>query len=279
MNESKVLYAVMGNPIEHSKSPLIHAAFAKQLGISIDYWALLIDTQAGAFNEAVKDFKAANGKGLNITVPFKQSAWALTKHYHSESAKKAQAVNTLWFNEDGEIVGDNTDGVGLIRDITQNHGMTIHGKKVLILGAGGAVRGVLQYILQESPAQCTIANRTHTKTLILVESFSKDGDINACTYDSLAGQTFDLIINGTSASLQNTLPPLPNGIAQGAVCYDMAYGSNDTIFMQWAREQGAIHVLDGLGMLVEQAAESFLLWHGVSPDTQLVIQELRTHVT
>jgi len=274
MNDNKTLYAVMGNPIEHSKSPLIHAAFAEQIGIEIDYWALLIDTQAGAFNEAVKDFKSANGKGLNITVPFKQSAWALTQHYHSEHAKQAQAINTLWFDENGKIVGDNTDGVGLIRDITQNNNLEISGKKVLILGAGGAVRGILQPLLEKS-AECTVVNRTYAKAHILEESFSKYGKINSCPYDSLAGQSFDFIINGTSASLENTLPPLPDGIAKETVCYDMSYGASDTTFVQWAREQGANYVLDGLGMLVEQAAESFLLWHGVLPETQPVINQLR----
>jgi len=275
MNDITQVYAVMGNPIAHSKSPIIHTAFAKQIGITIDYQTILVDTQAGAFNQAVQDFKEAGGKGLNVTVPFKQAAWALTQHYFSEAAKQAQAVNTLWFDEQGDIMGDNTDGAGFIRDIMENHACEIKGKQILILGAGGAVRGILQPLLSHSPAQCTIVNRTQSKAAVLAQSFSKYGNVNSSDYRSLVGQVFDLIINGTSASMQNTLPPLPDGIAQYAFCYDMAYGNEDTVFTEWAVSQGAVRAVDGLGMLVEQAAESFKLWHGVLPETQPVIYALR----
>lgn len=278
MNNNQSLYAVMGNPVAHSKSPLIHKAFAKQIGIAIEYQAIMVDTQAGAFHQALDNFKAAGGKGINVTVPFKQVAWALTQYYNSDSAKQAQAVNTLWFDEYGLVIGDNTDGVGLIRDITQNHKKEIVGRSVLILGAGGAVRGILQPLLKQIPSQCIIVNRTATKAKILAESFSKYGYVETHHYHELAGQTFDIIINGTSASLQGTIPPLPASIIKDALCYDMAYSitGEDTIFMQWAKEQGASCVLDGLGMLVEQAAESFLLWHGILPDTQAVINQLRS---
>jgi shikimate dehydrogenase len=263
-------YAVMGNPIAHSKSPIIHAAFAKQTGQNMQYDALLVEN----FKESVTMFKQSGGKGLNITVPFKEQAWELVD-IRSKRAEKAGAVNTIYFDEQGHLIGDNTDGVGLVRDLTINHNGKIAEQRVLILGAGGAVRGVLEPILSAAPAQCVIANRTVSKAEQLAQLF--DNKIIASSYEDLKNQSFDLIINGTSASLQGTLPPLPDGLlAEGAWCYDMMYAKTATLFMQWAQQQGAVKVLDGLGMLVEQAAESFYLWRGVKPDTQPVIKQLQT---
>ncbi len=268
-------YAVMGNPIAHSKSPLIHAAFAQQTGQVLQYNAILVGTQEGEFAQAVQTFIASGGKGLNITVPFKQAAWALANQ-RSERAERAGAVNTLWFDEQGRCLGENTDGVGLVRDLIQNHGGQIEGRRVLILGAGGAVRGVLGPLLEAAPLLCVIANRTVSKAEALAELFAALGNVTACPYDALQGQSFDLIINGTSASLQGQLPPLPDGLlVDGGWCYDMMYASTATVFVQWAQSQRAAFALDGLGMLVEQAAESFYLWRGVRPETAPVIQQVR----
>ncbi|BAP55249.1 shikimate 5-dehydrogenase [Thioploca ingrica] len=268
-------YAVMGNPIAHSKSPFIHTQFAQQTGQAMQYEARLVSTQAGEFAKAVAAFQSAGGKGLNITIPFKQDAWRLADK-RSQRAERAGAVNTLWFDERGQRLGDNTDGIGLVRDLINNHGGQIAGKRVLILGAGGAVHGVLETLLQAKPIQCVIANRTVSKAEILATSFNHFGQIIASTYASLAGQSFDLIINGTSASLHGQLPPLPAGlIMPDTWCYDMMYARTPTPFMQWAQSQGALQVLDGLGMLVEQAAESFYLWRGLKPNTAAVIQSVQ----
>lgn len=272
-------YAVMGNPIAHSKSPRIHAAFAQQTGQSLQYDAILVGTQTGEFAEAVQSFQAFGGKGLNITVPFKQAAWELANQ-RSKRAELAGAVNTLWFDEQKRCIGENTDGVGLVRDLTQNHDCQIEGQRVLILGAGGAVRGVLTLLLDAVPAQCVIANRTVSKAERLAELFAAFGNVTAYPYDALPGESFDLIINGTSASLQGQLPPLPEGLlVKDGWCYDMMYANAATPFMQWGQKQGAGCALDGLGMLVEQAAESFYLWRGVKPDTAAVIQKIRSQLS
>lgn len=267
-------YAVMGNPIAHSKSPLIHAAFARQTHQAMDYQAILVDTAPGAFNEAVQQFQAQNGCGLNVTVPFKQDAWQLATQ-RTPRAERAGAVNTLWFSQ-GKIHGDTTDGAGLVRDILQNHRGEFAQQRVLILGAGGAVRGVLESILAEKPSCCVIANRTVAKAQELADVFASLGTVIGCAYEALPGQQFDLVINGTSASLQGELPPLPADLlAKDAWCYDMMYAKTATIFMRWAQQHGAVRTLDGLGMLVEQAAESFFIWRGVRPETTEVIQQLR----
>jgi len=266
-------YAVFGNPIAHSKSPIIHAEFAKQTGQNLEYVAILADI--GKFAEAVNEFAKQGGKGLNVTVPFKQDAWAFVTACNT-NAEKAGAVNTIIINEGGEFIGDNTDGVGLVRDITKNLDFEIKDKKVLILGAGGAVRGVLGPLLKENPLSITIANRTVSKAVELAELFSDEGNISATSFDEAGKQNYDLIINGTAASLNGDLPPIADSVYSDACCYDMMYGKGDTVFMLQAKSCGAQQAWDGLGMLAEQAAESFFLWRGVRPNTGNVMQKLRS---
>lgn len=266
-------YAVMGNPIEHSKSPTIHALFAHQLGHAIEYTRILVDV--GGFPQAVAQFRAAGGKGLNVTVPFKLDAFRLADHL-SERARLAEAVNTLKFEDDGRIFGDNTDGAGLVHDIEINLGVPLKGTQVLVLGAGGAVRGVLDPILRHHPARVLIANRTVATGRDLAAHFKAHGPVEACGFDALKGQHFDVVINGTSASLKGELPPLPDTLfRRGALAYDMMYGDKLTPFLEWAQLHGAEKIADGLGMLVEQAAESYLIWRGVRPDTRPVFAALR----
>lgn len=265
-------YAVFGNPIEHSKSPLIHQAFAKACKQHIEYTKIL--APLGGFAQALDDFFNAGGKGCNVTVPFKEDAWQAAK-YLSEGARRAGAVNTLWRDESGVYVGDNTDGKGIIRDLCTNLGLSLAGKQILILGAGGAVRGVLAPLLEQRPASLTIANRTVGKARNLA-ALPENASVSACAYEALAGQRFDLIINGTSAGLQGQMPALPDNLLNsGATAYDMLYAAQPTVFMEWAQQQGATQIADGLGMLVEQAAESFYLWRGVRPQTAPVIRLLR----
>lgn len=269
------LYAVMGNPISHSKSPRIHSLFAAQTSQRLEYTAIQVDL--GGFVQAVGNFEASGGKGLNITVPFKQEAWQLVTE-RSERAERAGAVNTIKFTADKRL-GDNTDGIGLVNDLMANHQIGLTGKRILLMGAGGAARGVLAPLLDQQPASLLIANRTVDKAVELATAFADLGEVTASSYDDLAGQQFDIIINATAASLQGKLPPLPDNIlAQAACCYDMMYGATPTHFMQWATAQGAVNVLDGLGMLVEQAAESFYFWRGVRPDSQAVINTLRAEL-
>ncbi len=264
----------MGNPISHSKSPQIHQQFAAQTGQAISYEALLVEK--GSFADAVEAFQAAGGKGLNVTVPFKQEAWALVAE-RSDRAELAGAVNTIIFEADGRRRADNTDGVGLVRDLVTNHAIALESKRVLLLGAGGAVRGVLAPLLACRPAALVVANRTVSKAEELAQLFAAQGTIGACGFDELATvPPFDLVINGTAASLEGTVPPLPEGVlAAGASCYDMMYSREPTAFQRWAKEQGAAQAIDGLGMLVEQAAEAFYLWRGVRPATTPVIASLR----
>jgi shikimate dehydrogenase len=266
-------YAVMGNPVSHSKSPLIHTQFAHQFGHHIEYTAIQVDP--GGFDQAVAQFRAANGKGLNVTVPFKQDAFRLADHV-SERARLAEAVNTLKFESDGRVFGDNTDGAGIVHDIEINLGVLLRGREVLILGAGGAVRGVLDPILHHHPARVTVANRTVSKARDLASHFSAHGEIEGCGYPELKGKHFDIVINGTSASLRGEVPPLPETLfKRGALAYDMMYGDKPTAFLEWAQLHGADRLADGLGMLVEQAAESYFLWRGVRPQTKSVIAALR----
>jgi len=269
-------YAVMGNPIAHSKSPVIHRLFAEQTNQKMEYTAILVEL--GGFAIAANSFAGHGGKGLNVTVPFKQDAWEFVS-VRSPRATRAGAVNVINFRSDGGIYGDNTDGVGLVRDLARNLGVNIAGKSVLVLGAGGAVRGVLEPVLSEHPAKVVIANRTLEKAVELAGIFGSLGDIVACRLDRLASlPAFDLVINGTAASLQGQALDLPGPIVRNAVCYDMMYGKAPTPFMVWAMLQGASAAHDGLGMLVEQAAESFYIWRGVRPRSQPVIQTLRNDV-
>jgi len=266
------LYAVMGNPINHSKSPVIHTQFAELTKQDLIYSAMLVPKDG--FNSAVADFFKGSGRGLNITVPFKEEAFAYVDAM-SERAQIAKAVNTLILQEDGTVLGENTDGAGLVRDLTVNLNVHLIGRRVLILGAGGAVRGVLKPILDEQPQSITIANRTFEKAEALASEFSQYGDVVAQKFENVAGE-FDVIINGTSASLQGDLPPISNEvIGVKTQVYDMMYGKEPTPFMAWATEQGAAQAFDGLGMLVEQAAESFFLWRGVRPDSRSVLESLR----
>ena len=270
-SKRKDVYAVMGNPITHSKSPYIHSLFAKQTGQNMEYSAIYVEL--GGFEQSVGNFDSAGGKGLNITVPFKQEAWQLV-HERSERAERAGAVNTIIF-QNNKLRGDNTDGVGLVTDLANNQ-VVIKARRVLLMGAGGAARGALAPLLAEQPERLVIVNRTPDKAVALAKEFSHLGPAEGCGYSTLQGQQFDVIINATSASLHGELPPLPDDlVAVGGTCYDMMYGKEPTTFMNWAKEHGAEKVLDGLGMLVEQAAESFFLWRGVRPQTQAVISKLR----
>ena len=267
-------YAVFGNPIAHSKSPDIHRQFAEQTGQDLSYGKQLVADDG--FEAAADAFFAGGGKGLNITVPFKQDAYAYVART-TPRARRAGAVNTLSLQADGTILGDTTDGIGLVSDIINNLGWEVRHKRVLVLGAGGAVRGVLEPLLAQQPQHIVIANRTVDKALQLSKGFAEFGYLLGCGFDMLDEQQFDLIINGTSAGLQGDLPPLPDSLidANGATaCYDMLYGAKPTPFMQWAAQRGA-KVSDGLGMLVGQAAESFALWRGIRPETATVIASLR----
>lgn len=270
-------YAVVGNPIGHSKSPAIHTVFAEQTGQALSYEALLFELEQ--FADQADVFFKAGGKGLNVTVPFKLDAWQFADVL-SNRAKRAGSVNTLLRGKDNKIYGDNTDGIGLVRDIQENHAGSIASKRVLVLGAGGAVRGVLAIILAEHPSCLVIANRTVAKAQTLAEEFADLGDVSASSFEALAGQQFALVINGTAASLHGDLPPLPDGIlASGAWCYDMMYSADETPFNAWSRAQGAVKTMDGLGMLVEQAAESFFIWRHERPQTAAVIAQLRSQLS
>jgi shikimate dehydrogenase len=263
-------YAVIGNPIAHSKSPQIHKMFAEQTGQDISYEAILAPLDS--FVATVERLRKEGYKGCNVTVPFKFEAYQLAKKYH-EYVYAAQAVNTLKLDCD-PIQGENTDGTGLVRDIQSNLGVTLYSKRVLLIGAGGAAYGVV-LPLRDAGAQLTIVNRTVDKARELAASH-KSNDVIASGYDELDGKQFDVIINATSTGLTGEMPPLPSGnFASGALAYDMMYG-RETPFMKFAREHGATVVSDGLGMLVEQAAESFFIWRGVRPDTAPVITVLRT---
>lgn len=266
-------YAVIGHPVGHSKSPLIHKLFAQQFGMDMEYGT--IDAEPGSFVIAVRGFQKSGGKGLNVTVPFKQEAFEMASAL-GPRAERAGAVNTLIFQDGLEIFGDNTDGIGLMRDLLVNQQRTLSGKNVLVVGAGGAVRGILGSMLNELPAKVVIANRTLKKAEELVILFSDLASVTASSLDAVGGMLFDIVINGTAASLEGQIPSLPEGIfGDQAMAYDLMYSDKETPFMKWSLAQGAETVVDGLGMLVEQAAESFYLWRGEKPDTKPVIEALR----
>jgi shikimate dehydrogenase len=260
-------YAVFGHPIAHSKSPQIHAAFARQTGQDMTYEAILAPKDG--FADSVAQFIATGGRGANVTVPFKEEAFKLANRL-SPRAQRAGAVNTLSFDADG-ILGDNTDGAGLVADLTRNLHCALAGKRILLLGAGGAARGVIEPLLEQQPAELVIANRTVSRAQEIAELF--DRGIRAIGFDA-ADTPFDLVINATAASLAGELPPLSPAIfTADTLAYDIMYG-RDTPFISFARTHGAA-TADGLGMLIEQAAEAFYLWRGVRPDTAPVIAALR----
>ena len=270
------LYAVFGNPIVQSKSPHIHRQFAEQTGQDMHYTKQLVAVDE--FEQAAQAFFAQGGKGLNITMPFKLNAFEFAQH-RTARADRAGAVNTLALLSDGSILGDTTDGIGMIHDM-HNMGWELEGKRILILGAGGAVRGILQPLLEENPALVVIANRTYTKAEELANHFHDLGHVQAKTFAQLSDEKFDLVINGTSASMQGDLPPLPiTLLAENACCYDMAYSAEPTVFLRWAQEHGAAQVADGLGMLIGQAAESFYVWRQIRPEVVPVITAMRRQIT
>ena len=268
-------YCVFGNPIAHSKSPAIHALFAASTQQDLSYEARLAPLEG--FATAVRDFAAAGGRGANVTVPFKEEAFRLCNRL-SQRAERAGAVNTLVF-EGWEIFGDNTDGAGLVCDISSNLGFDLAGKRILLLGAGGAARGVILPLLAANPASLFIANRSAGKAEALAVAFSELATVNGGNATKIAGKSFDLVINATSASLSGETLPLPAGIfAADCLAYDMMYGKGETPFLRQARESGAAQYADGLGMLVEQAAVAFELWRGVRPATQPVLASLRAQL-
>jgi shikimate dehydrogenase len=261
-------YAVIGHPIAHSRSPWIHAQFARATGQSLVYTT--IDAPPATFAAQVREFFDGGGRGLNVTVPHKEAVLPLLATL-SERARVAGAVNTIGRQPSGVLLGDNTDGIGFVRDLTHNLRVPLAGRRVLLLGAGGAARGLLAPLLAAEPFELVIVNRSPARALELARRFSDRGAVRGSGYDGLASLPFDLIVNATAASLHGQLPPLARElIGAETVCYDLAYGPTDTPFVQWARSSGAAMACMGGGMLVEQAAEAFLLWRGIRPDTAAV---------
>lgn len=265
-------YAVMGNPIAHSKSPIIYQLFARQTQQQISYEKILVPVDD--FYRSVTEFFQQGGKGISVTLPFKQEAITLA-HECTKQARIAGAASTLMLTATNKILADNTDGVGLVRDLTQNHQIILNKRRILLIGAGGAVRNVLASLVAEQPTLLHIANRTAHKAEQLCRQFTRLGKITASGLDNIE-QSFDLIINATSASLQNECPPLsPAILASDCCCYDMVYANEATAFLRWAQAQGVTKIFDGLGMLVEHSAAAFHLWRGIYPDPEPVIQYLR----
>ena len=272
MAEAPDRYAVVGHPVSHSRSPEIHARFARQTGQAMEYGAM--DLAPDEFEAGVRVFFAAGGRGLNVTLPHKEAAARLADAL-TPRAERAGAVNTLAAQPDGTVLGDNTDGAGLMRDLQVNLDVRVEGSRVLLVGAGGAARGVVAPLLAAAPGVLVLTNRTMERAEVLAADFQDIGPVVACPFEGLLDD-FDLVINATSASLAGQRPALPDtAMSRATVAYDMMYGSKPSAFMDWAAERGARQVSDGLGMLVEQAAESFLLWRGVRPDTAPVLAALR----
>ncbi len=271
MSAAAAKYAVFGNPIAQSKSPFIHGEFARQTGQTLDY--IKIEAPIDGFQAALQAFRAAGAKGANVTAPFKLDAFACATQ-RSPRAELAGAVNALKF-DGAAILADNFDGVGLVRDITENLGVSMRGQRVLMLGAGGAARGALLPFLEQRPAQLVIVNRTVTKAYALADLAKPFGAVEAGPYDSVIGRPFDLVINATSASLRGELPPIsPSVFLPHSLAYELAYGRGLTPFLKLAQSAGAGRLADGVGMLIEQAAEAFAWWRGVRPDTQPLIRAL-----
>lgn len=266
-------YAVIGNPVEHSRSPDIHTAFAEQTGQTLRYERILCEEKD--FAATVDRFRSDGGKGLNVTLPFKLGALEYCDEV-SERARLAGAVNTISFR-DGRALGDNTDGAGLVRDLTDNLGVALAGKVIVLLGAGGAARGAIKPLLDCGPAELVLSNRNPWKPEVLAEEFRKYGPIRACTHRALKGDHVDVLINATSAGHAGETLPLPHDLlGEGAVCYDMSYGNAARPFLDWARAHGANSSADGIGMLVEQAAESFEIWRGLRPETAEIRKRLQS---
>jgi shikimate dehydrogenase len=265
-------YALVGHPVEHSRSPLIHSLFARQTGENIRYE--LIDAEPNGFETAVRGFGAAGGKGLNVTVPHKEAAFKLVDEI-SAPADAAGAVNTIKF-VDGKLYGENTDGVGLIRDLAANQREALPGRRILLLGAGGAARGIVGPLLAAKPGELVIANRSKNRADDLVAQFGSPPGVRALSFDALGDlPAFDLLLNATSAGLKGEAPPFPGSlVGPTSCCYDLVYSVNDTPFVTWARSHGARRALQGWGMLIEQAAESFFIWRGVRPDTKPILKQL-----
>ncbi len=268
-------YRVTGNPIKHSLSPRIHTHFAEITGESLEYTTQLLEAET--FTDTLKaQLTSGEIKGSNVTLPFKELAWQLAT-VRTARAETAGAANTLWLNQQGEICADNTDGIGLLTDLKNNLGLELACKRVLILGAGGAVRGVIQPMLEAQVASVVIANRTVSKAQAIADVFNTVS-VSACGYEDISGPAFDLIVNGTSASIGGELPPVPAEAIDAKSCgYDMMYGAEKTPFCNWCEQHGA-RAIDGLGMLVEQAAESFAIWRGVKPETAKILNELRAEL-
>ena len=265
-------YGIMGYPVSHSRSPFIHKLFAMQTQQDLEYE--LLKVAPDRLEKAIKRFQRKGGKGLNITVPHKTEVTRIVDHL-SERASSAGAVNTLVFREE-DIIGDNTDGIGLMRDLLVNLELDLTDKSILILGAGGATRGIVASLLDAEPESITIANRTLSRARILAEIFSATGPVSACRFEELQEtSSFEIVINATSAGLKGEIPPFPeSAIDDQTFCYDLSYALSPTPFSRWAAEHGAARSVMGWGMLVEQAAESFLLWRGVRPDTQKVLKQI-----
>jgi shikimate dehydrogenase len=270
-------YAVIGHPIRHSKSPLIHTRFAQLTGQDIDYTR--IEAPLDGFAAALRAFRDAGGRGLNVTAPFKLQAFEAASE-RSPRASQAGAANALQFLPDGRILADNFDGLGLVADLQRNLGFALAGRRVLVLGAGGAARGALGPLLAERPASLVIANRTAAKARALAAAQAHDGNVSGCGVDELAGAAFDLVINATSASQSDALPAIaPQCFQRDGLAYEMVYGRGLTPFLRLAQAAGVQRLADGVGMLVEQAAEAFAWWRGVRPDTRTVIAELTVPLT
>jgi shikimate dehydrogenase len=268
-------YGVVGHPVDHSWSPFIHGMFAKATAQNLVY--RLFDVAAEDFRREALHLFASGVRGLNITLPHKQAAAELVNEL-TPRAERAQAVNTIAFFDDTSLLGDNTDGLGLTADLERNLGITLAAKRILILGAGGAVRGVLGPLLEREAAEVMIANRTPERAKKLAQEFADMGQISGCGFAEIESAPYDLIINATSASLSGEMPALPSGlVGEETICYDMAYGRGQTPFTAWAKSLHAARATKGWGMLVEQAAESFLLWRGIRPDTRPVLQALAQH--
>jgi len=272
-NHSVANYAVFGNPVEHSKSPQIHKLFAKQTGVSLEYHAIKVPTDK--LMPYIELFFLEGGRGLNITVPFKEDVCSLCTTL-TQRAKTSGSVNTILFDDKMNIQGDTTDGQGLLNDLIGNHSIQLEDKSILILGAGGTVKSILESLSNIMTKEIIVVNRTVSRAKALEGKFDKKSNIKAYSYSELPNYPFDIIINGTSLSLSEELPPISKrNIKENTFCYDLMYSDKGTIFTKWAIENGALEAVDGLGMLVEQAAESFMFWHGNKPDTKSVIKVLR----